>query len=35
MSCRPVSPSVGNIKNNDPSLIEPMLAQVRHGGSGG
>jgi hypothetical protein len=24
---------VRNVKNNDPSLIEPMLARVRHGGS--
>jgi hypothetical protein len=30
-----VSPRVGNVKNNDPSLIEPMLAQVRQSGSGG
>ena len=24
MMCWPVSPRVGNVKNNDPSLIEPM-----------
>ena len=24
MTCWPVSPRVGNIKNNDPSLIEPI-----------
>jgi putative SOS response-associated peptidase YedK len=26
MICRPVSPRVGNVKNNDPSLIEPVTA---------
>ena len=24
MTCWPVSPRVGNVKNNDPSLIEPI-----------
>jgi len=24
--CKPVSPRVGNVKNNDPSLIEPIAA---------
>jgi putative SOS response-associated peptidase YedK len=27
MTCSPVSPRVGNVKNNDPSLIEPISAQ--------
>ena len=31
--CWPVSPRVGNVKNNDASLIEPLLA-VSSGGSG-
>jgi putative SOS response-associated peptidase YedK len=26
MVCWPVSPRVGNVKNNDPSLIEPIAA---------
>jgi putative SOS response-associated peptidase YedK len=26
MMCRPVSARVGNVKNNDPSLIEPITA---------
>jgi len=26
MTCWPVSPRVGNVKNNDPSLIEPRSA---------
>jgi putative SOS response-associated peptidase YedK len=26
MTCWPVSPRVGNFKNNDPSLIEPIAA---------
>ena len=26
MICWPVSPRVGNVKNNDPSLIEPIAA---------
>jgi putative SOS response-associated peptidase YedK len=26
MSCWPVSARVGNVKNNDPSLIEPIAA---------
>jgi putative SOS response-associated peptidase YedK len=26
MICWPVSPRVGNVKNNDPSLIEPITA---------
>jgi putative SOS response-associated peptidase YedK len=26
MICWPVSPRVGNVKNNDPSLIEPLAA---------
>ena len=26
MTCRPVSARVGNVKNNDPSLIEPIVA---------
>jgi len=25
MICWPVSPRVGNVKNNDPSLIEPIV----------
>jgi hypothetical protein len=24
MTCWPVSPRVGNVRNNDPSLIEPI-----------
>ena len=27
MTCWPVSPRVGNVKNNDPSLIEPIAAE--------
>ena len=27
MRCWPVSPRVGNVKNNDPSLIEPLAAE--------
>jgi putative SOS response-associated peptidase YedK len=27
MTCGPVSMRVGNVKNNDPSLIEPISAQ--------
>ena len=27
MTCWPVSPRVGNVKNNDPSLIEAISAQ--------
>jgi len=27
MACWPVSPRVGNVKNNDLSLIEPVLLQ--------
>jgi putative SOS response-associated peptidase YedK len=27
MTCWPVSPRVGNVKNNDRSLIEPISAQ--------
>jgi putative SOS response-associated peptidase YedK len=26
MTCWPVSPRVGNVKNNEPSLIEPIAA---------
>ena len=26
MTCWPVSPRVGNVRNNDPSLIEPVTA---------
>ena len=26
MICWPVSPRVGNVKNNDPSLIEPIVS---------
>ena len=26
MTCWPVSTRVGNVKNNDPSLIEPIAA---------
>jgi len=26
MTCWPVSTRVGNVKNNDPSLIEPLAA---------
>ena len=25
MTCWPVGPRVGNVKNNDPSLIEPIV----------
>jgi len=25
MTCWPVSPRVGNVKNNDPSLVEPII----------
>ena len=28
MTCWPVSPRVGNVKNNDASLIEPIALQV-------
>ena len=28
MTCWPVSARVGNVKNNDPSLIEPIVAAV-------
>ena len=31
----PVSPRVGNVKNNDPSLIKPIADMVRLSGSGG
>jgi len=27
MVCWPVSTRVGNVKNNDPSLIEPIIPQ--------
>jgi putative SOS response-associated peptidase YedK len=27
MTCWPVSPRVGNVKNNDPSLVEPISMQ--------
>jgi putative SOS response-associated peptidase YedK len=27
MTCWPVSARVGNVKNNDPSLIEPIAVQ--------
>jgi putative SOS response-associated peptidase YedK len=27
MTCWPVSLRVGNVKNNDPSLIEPVVSQ--------
>jgi hypothetical protein len=27
MTCWPVSPRVGNVKNNDPSLVEPVATQ--------
>jgi putative SOS response-associated peptidase YedK len=27
MICWPVSPRVGNVRNNDPSLIEPITLQ--------
>ena len=27
MTCCPVSPRVGSVKNNDPSLIEPIAAK--------
>jgi len=26
MICWPISPRVGNVKNNDPTLIEPIAA---------
>jgi len=32
MKCWPVSPRVGNVKNNDPSLIEPLAAAGVFGG---
>jgi hypothetical protein len=32
---RLVSASVGNLQNNDPSLIEPIAGMVRLSGSGG
>jgi predicted small lipoprotein YifL len=35
MDARPVSPWVGNVKNNDLSLIEPIAGGVRQGGLGG
>jgi hypothetical protein len=42
MICWPVSPRVGNVKNNDSSLIEPITARVipqvvdiRHCGTAG
>jgi len=28
MTCWPVSARVGNVKNNDPSLIEPIVVGV-------
>jgi putative SOS response-associated peptidase YedK len=28
MTCWPVSTRVGNVKNNDPSLIEPLAVDV-------
>jgi hypothetical protein len=28
-ACRPVSPGLGNVKNNDPSLIEPIQRWCR------
>ena len=28
MTCWPVSTRVGNVKNNDPSLIEPLATAV-------
>jgi putative SOS response-associated peptidase YedK len=28
MVCWPVSPRVGSVKNNDPSLIEPVTAEL-------
>jgi hypothetical protein len=35
MTCCPVSRRVGNVKNNDPSLIEAdSLVRIRHAGSG-
>ena len=30
MTCWPASARVGNVKNNDPSLIEPIAAQGCH-----
>jgi len=27
MTCWPLSPRVGNVKNNDPSLMEPIAAK--------
>jgi len=39
MTCRPVGPRVGSVKNNDPSLIEPVavgtdaVAQPLFGGT--
>jgi len=27
MTCWPVSPRVGNVKNNDPGLVEPIASQ--------
>jgi len=28
MTCWPVSPFVGNVKKNDPSLIEPITGEA-------
>jgi hypothetical protein len=30
MICWPVSARVGNVKNNDPALIEPLAAVTAH-----
>jgi putative SOS response-associated peptidase YedK len=32
MTCWPVSARVGNVKNNDPSLIEPIEVALAEGG---
>ena len=30
MICWPVSPRVGNVRNNDADLIEPLAAEMAH-----
>jgi len=31
MICWPISPRVGNVKNNDPTLIEPINLTLKEG----
>ena len=33
MTCWPVSTRVGNVKNNDPSLIEPLVSAGQESGT--